>query len=796
MDKYKDKIDKLIGKYERGVKAEIKEDAAFIAENTPDQLDKYATVVGKYKGDVARKISKQAREIIEYLDRTKGTEVKPLVTLGDYLDRMSNNKITKLIGKYEHEWAAKQVVESLASIAAYRPEELEQYMDLMGNSILPKLINKHATKNKEAMGVNFDEGKQLRESVKFASRASRFASKYPEELKRLLTLTKNYKEDQITKIIHCGAMMGTQYKKSDAFDNFFKVIKSRDGDIGGSISSYVLGYTEDIYFMGADPARLLNLILPYDDSTIMRVLAIVGGLSWKEGQDHHASKNSSSFIDYLENSKDVNEAEVNKIPWQLEERELEKLKDEKGTLKDKNKALGLYRSLKDKIDISLPSISKEWQSEIQGIIISFLKQNYPLIPDYPSIAFSNALNNQDFIQDIIGFTSTYEEKGDLNAIKRLNELVLAYAKYGNKGIRGYKSTQRNNLTVETREVLQCVNNYEGNSKSKKENLYSNFENTIENLRRHIQENGDISKSVANPADIDKHLEKISNLSQKVKTAFSGGIESLIDLQKKSKGKTKKEADRAIGLYKKIEALKDVDALETANIISDEVELASDMKPKEVGKYLDSLKEKYSSELNGLEFSLKNIQRTLEEKGKPASTIASDLVGVINGLKNHGKSEDKEFTAKISHDFSKLLTIGRYGNSGNGNCQQFSQRGWYNLSLMGFIGDSNEEIIILSDSDGEMTGFVNLHGIKVNGEDGFLVERVYTNLTQSTSQMESAVTNLIESLKTENLRFFRVDGAGKEVTVEVSPSIVPRYLDSLAKERLQKGGKAEVKLVEL
>ena len=133
-------------------------------------------------------------------------------------------------------------------------------------------------------------------------------------------------------------------------------------------------------------------------------------------------------------------------------------------------------------------------------------------------------------------------------------------------------------------------------------------------------------------------------------------------------------------------------------------------------------------------------------------VVSDMIGIVDTLNNVGKSGDSGFTARISHDFGELLTIGRYGNSGMGNCQQVSQGDWYNQSLMGFIGDANEEIIVIKDKNNEMVGLVNLHGVKIDGSDGFIVESVYTNLTQSTSQMENAVNDLINNLKKEDLRF--------------------------------------------
>ena len=83
----------------------------------------------------------------------------------------------------------------------------------------------------------------------------------------------------------------------------------------------------------------------------------------------------------------------------------------------------------------------------------------------------------------------------------------------------------------------------------------------------------------------------------------------------------------------------------------------------------------------------------------------------------------------------------------------------------------------------MVGFVNLHGVKVNGKEGFIVENVYTNESSTTSQQEEAVNNLLANLKKEGLRFFRVSEKGQESDIEIQASFAPRYLESLGSPTL-------------
>jgi len=670
-----------------------------------------------------RKQSKEGRESAKYLS-TIAKYSPP-----DYLNKYSDLKTSSLkssaetIGKYQGE-VAKIIASWLGLIAYNKPEAVE--------------------KSAETIGKYQGEVAKI-----IASQLGRIAYNKPEAVEKSAETIGKYQGDVAKEI--ATQLGGIAYNKPEAVESSAEILG------GEKVRTTIGKYPEDV-------AKEIATQL--------------------EGVVYHKPKAVEKYCDLISNSRRVNKRDLERIPQDISQQELEKLKDEKKSLREKIESIGIYRALKNSgVEVSAPSASEEWKSEVQGVVRSFCEQNFKL-PEKLHPDFEEALKTKDFISCLLQFTNKYPSVPK----EILSRLVTAYATEGARGIAKYKVSHElsnEQLSEQGREKIFELGKYAGkNTQDLQASPLGQFETTLQNLRQHIHELGDLSKEEKEDLkEREDYQEEIKSFEPEVRAALESGKEALLELQKTSKGKTKKQASRAMGLLKYKSALDSLDSIRTAQEISGEIENARDLPIEEQSRYLNEVKEKYSDRLGDLKFSLEKTRRQMQDRDKPQTITISNLIGVVDTLQNIGQSSKGHFTARISHNLGETLTIGRYGNSGQGNCQKPEQSETYNHSLMSFLGDANEEVVIIKDQENDMVGFVNLHGVKVNGKEGFIVENVYTNESSTTSQQEEAVNNLLANLKKEGLRFFRVSEKGQESDIEIQASFAPRYLESLGSPTL-------------
>ena len=193
-------------------------------------------------------------------------------------------------------------------------------------------------------------------------------------------------------------------------------------------------------------------------------------------------------------------------------------------------------------------------------------------------------------------------------------------------------------------------------------------------------------------------------------------------------------------------------------------------------------------LESLKILNRNISRINEEqinginKGELCNALTNTISMVGDLLKYSKKAKEVIITAQITFDPSKILTFGRYGSSGVGNCQKSDGEVRYNQGLMSILVDTNQFMIIFWKANSiEPLGFMQVHLLK-SKEKGmiFFMEEPYTNEPDKIVEMREAAWMLAQKIKNEtDIDCFTYGGASDEnVRFEVvgPRSYVSRYID--------------------
>ncbi len=131
-----------------------------------------------------------------------------------------------------------------------------------------------------------------------------------------------------------------------------------------------------------------------------------------------------------------------------------------------------------------------------------------------------------------------------------------------------------------------------------------------------------------------------------------------------------------------------------------------------------------------------------------------MIGSFFGLKDCfdrdvSKKGDDSISARFNFDLKDTLLVGRYGDSGQGNCQRSTHTGSFNQGLMGFLEDANELTITFHDDHGVVKGFSFVHGVYLkNGQYVLVPEKVYTNYGNLTGLMIESRNELVRQIANE------------------------------------------------
>ncbi len=408
----------------------------------------------------------------------------------------------------------------------------------------------------------------------------------------------------------------------------------------------------------------------------------------------------------------------------------------------------------------------------------------------------NALTDTDFLVDLFNFHRAYISNS--NASEVLKRLVKVYFEEGPEGVMRYKASQElsnqqapEQIISKFMELSQLAATVREGEESELNIFEQLFKTTLDSYERHMQENKFDIKGLAidNQEDIHRLEASIKGfLSQAKDVALRDALSSnepdkLLTL--KLFGKDEKIRNQAIGIFKRINLMRQEADLGQAIKIAEQIRGTEKLPNEEQKDMIGKLAESNQERIPKLMPVMRMIHQQLIEKDKPEAQIIAELIGTLQALNDFpnylNSLSANMITAEVSFDLKDTLKIGRFGASGQGNCQSSTNTGNYNKSLMSFIGDSHELIIILRDSSKDVIGFALLHGVYLDDmEFAYVKESVYTNDNTQTALQEEASKKIARQIA--NLLQVKILEAnpqeGKDFTVTIPESYVPRYLDSL------------------
>jgi len=206
--------------------------------------------------------------------------------------------------------------------------------------------------------------------------------------------------------------------------------------------------------------------------------------------------------------------------------------------------------------------------------------------------------------------------------------------------------------------------------------------------------------------------------------------------------------------------------------------------KEVAEWVDK----------GVPSTIRALRRYISKNNKQLGISTNDLdnikstldnaKSIVDALLNYSKpTGETRVTAKITFELNKILTFGRYGNSGGGNCQNSNRDVAHNQTLMSMLGDANQFMIVFykanDTKDAKPLGFMQVHLLKSEKGMIFFMERPYTNEPDKITAMEEAARMLAQKIKNEtgfDCFTYGEDDEVEEFEVEVPRSYVSRYID--------------------
>ena len=411
-----------------------------------------------------------------------------------------------------------------------------------------------------------------------------------------------------------------------------------------------------------------------------------------------------------------------------------------------------------------------------------------------------AMYDNVFIVDLFGLYTKYH-KGCRPAEIVLINALRHYCEGGIDGFKNFKfyghelAKEQLSDAYALRDKLMNLDKLAVTYTSRRSIPYDSVKNDIDNFLNHndkllgildkIEEDANsklpkIARSAKSPELAELLMSKdLDRLTSPASQAFNPDDERV-----KAKG---------IALIKLLKARESLDYIN--NIVKELQEING--KPKEEQ---DIIMEKIAKDvaewvgnkglepLNMLKNHISKINKQQKQigYGEQELSIAANAIGnaisIVYILLNHIKmAGEATVTAHITFDFSKILTFGRYGSSGAGNCQNSNGSVTYNQSLMSMVGDANQLMIIFYKADDtKPLGFMQVHLLKSDKGMIFFMERPYTNEPNRTAAMEGAAKMLAQKIKNETgLDCFTYGEVGDEIEeleVEVPKSYVQRYID--------------------
>jgi len=407
----------------------------------------------------------------------------------------------------------------------------------------------------------------------------------------------------------------------------------------------------------------------------------------------------------------------------------------------------------------------------------------------------NAILDRNFLEDLFGLSIKYHKYNK----QAESVLINAIKRYFEDGIEGFKKFKfGHKLAMEQlsdayplRDTLMNLDKLVATYTGKRCIPYNSIENEIYNFMQHKW------ALLINFGKIEQYAE--NELLQIARSAKSPELAELLmskDLDRLtspasqvSNPDDERWKAKGIALIKVLKAGKSfnyidnivVELQKMAGKSKEEQDLIMEETAKKVAEWVDNgglqplgVLRNYISKINNeLGISDKDLYN--------AKSALDNAKSIIDILLNYSKSVEGAVTAQITFDPSKILTFGRYGSSGSGNCQNSKGSVELNQSLMSMLGDANQFMIIFYKAgDTKPLGFMQVHLLKSDKGMIFFMERPYTNEPNMTTAMKGAAKMLAQKIKSETgfdcYTYCEVGDKPEKLEVRIPSSPVPRYID--------------------
>ena len=403
----------------------------------------------------------------------------------------------------------------------------------------------------------------------------------------------------------------------------------------------------------------------------------------------------------------------------------------------------------------------------------------------------NAILDYDFIEDLFVLSIKYHEYNK----EAENVLINAIKYYFEGGIEGFKKFKfghtlaKEQLSDAYAVIEKLINldklavTYTGKHSISYDGIKDKIDNfmqqrdillrTFENAEHYA--NGRLSQIIAKSTNSElTKLLKAKDLDGLTHAVFDDYNESL-----------KRGGIFLIKLLKAGDSVKFLsDMVNKLDKISEKSKEEQEIRISEIAKKVAEWRGKGLPPLGELKRYISKVnkqQPNMEELSISVNALDS-AISIINVLLNYNKqAKGATITAQITFDPSKILTFGRYGKKGEGNCQSSRKDVSYNQTLMSMLGDANQFMIIFyKDNDTKPLGFMQVHLLKSNKGMIFFMERPYTNEQDKVTKMKEAARMLAQKIKSETgfdcYTYGEVDDKLGKLEVRIPSSHVDRYID--------------------
>jgi len=411
---------------------------------------------------------------------------------------------------------------------------------------------------------------------------------------------------------------------------------------------------------------------------------------------------------------------------------------------------------------------------------------------------NNAMSDYNFIEDLFGLYAKYH-KGSRPAEMVLINALRHYCEGGIEDFEKFKfsghklAKEQLSDAYPMKEKLMNLDKVAVTYTNKRSIPYDSVKNDIDNFLSHKDELLRILDKIEKDANF-KLLEIASSAKSKELASLleSKDLDGLTrhafdpdDERVKAKGiaqikllKVRESLDYINNIVKKLQEI-DGKPKEEQDIIMEEI-------AKDVAKWVDNkglvpLKT-LKNHISKINKQQKQIGNGEQELGIAANALGN-AISIVYILLNYSKTDgEATVTAQITFDPSKILTFGRYGSSGAGNCQNSNGSVTYNQTLMSMLGDANQFMIMFQKANDTTRplGFMQVHLLKSNEGMIFFMEKPYTNEPDKSTAMKEAARMLAQKIKNETgfdcFTYSEVNDKIEKIKVMVPESYVNRYID--------------------